>query len=483
MNTMKKLCFSLCVLAYCLNSVSGHSWVACTDYRGSQDYYNPTQCFGYPRNWGNVASGSAFGEDRGFNFQAPDSGSQPCRDPLGSAPGYGYSTIYPMATYAPGSTVCLAWPSKNHVAATCTNQYIPDTALELYVSPSPTGNSDPTQQTFNQHLVQNWTQHANGVIDFKGFQHCPKFCENMDKSLCSQCFTVPSNLQAGKIYTFQWWWVFNAGTPAYTTCWEAKIAGGSNSGSGSSSTTAAGSSTTGSRSTTGSQPATTGSHQGSSTTGTVVPPPICGGSGSGSGSGTGLPNGKESVAITTAPFIIPSSGSFDVVVAYSALGSRTITVDVLDTKANPTWYGKGVTSVSAGSGTVTIHVTLSTSPTTGPNYVLRAWVVDSQYNSKPDPWTYTIAANDFSVSVGGSSAFYSQSYTACNDTTPCDNLCGGANEVQTCNCDETGHVTVLCKNTPAPVINSTESATSASTTSHSVSLLLLGAAAVAVYFL
>jgi hypothetical protein len=27
----------------------------------------------------------------------------------------GYTTTYPMASYAPGQQVCLAWPTKNHV--------------------------------------------------------------------------------------------------------------------------------------------------------------------------------------------------------------------------------------------------------------------------------------------------------------------------------------------------------------------------------
>merc|ERR1719419_880857 len=59
-------------------------------------------------------------------------------------------------------------------------------------------------------------------IDFQGFQNCPAFCENMDKSLCTGSFTVPTDLADG-IYTFQWKWVFNKGTAPYITCFEAYV--------------------------------------------------------------------------------------------------------------------------------------------------------------------------------------------------------------------------------------------------------------------
>ena len=129
----------------------------------------------------------------GFNYQSTE--TQTCRDPLSSdRTTYGYST-YNMATYTTGQQVCLAWPSKNHVAATCTNQYIPDTALKLYATR--TGTSDPTQSVFDQNQVADMGGHVNGVIDFKGFQNCTKFCENMDKSLCVGCFNIPANMAEG----------------------------------------------------------------------------------------------------------------------------------------------------------------------------------------------------------------------------------------------------------------------------------------------
>merc|ERR1719373_1154845 len=100
---------------------------------------------------------------------------------------------YPMARYKQGQEVVLAWPSKNHVAATCTNAFIPDTSLELFIAPF----------TSTDTIENAWTQvpasfsddpHTNGDMDFKGFQNCPDFCNNMDKSLCTGTFLVPEDM-------------------------------------------------------------------------------------------------------------------------------------------------------------------------------------------------------------------------------------------------------------------------------------------------
>lgn len=126
-----------------------------------------------------------------------------------------------MATYQRGQQITLAWPTKNHVAATCTNAFIPDTSLELFVAPFT-----------DLEAENNWVQvpasfsdnpHQNGQMDFLGFQNCPDFCNNMDKSLCTGTFLVPE-LEDGK-YTFQWRWEFNSGTTPYVTCFEANVSG------------------------------------------------------------------------------------------------------------------------------------------------------------------------------------------------------------------------------------------------------------------
>jgi hypothetical protein len=337
-----------------------------------------------------------------------------------------------MAKYKAGSTVCLAWPSKNHVAATCTNQYIPDTGLELYHG-GVTGSSDPAQSAFKQNLVRNWTEHKNGVIDFKGFQRCPNFCSNMDKSLCTQCFTVPSNLQVGKTYTFQWYWTFNQGSEPYTSCWEAQIV---------SSTTGSGSSTTGS-----SVPSTTGAagNTGSGTGGGVTPP-IC-------QQDIGiidLPTSGDVVFISKAPFIVAASGAFDVVVAYSATGARIINVDLLDTATNvSTILAHGSAAVDSGKGTVSVSVSLTgDKPALGTHYQLRTWIVDETYASQSDAFLYEMARDQADVSVAEDSV-YSEDMSPCEDQEQCGDLCGAGN-VSQCNCDINNKVTVVCAGTPMP---------------------------------
>lgn len=203
-----------------LKSGKSHSWIHCSDYRGSVEYYDEKDCYGHPRPLpgGRLpATSGLFGLDIGFNQQPSvmKSGVQECHGPAQDQ-----LDLKPSARYRPGQVVTLAWPSKNHVAATCTNQWIPDTRVELYVAPY-AESGHPTSYT--QILRASFTEepHENGKMDFKGFQNCPKFCENMDKALCTGDFTVP-DLSDG-LYTFQWVWEFNAGTAPYVTCFEAWV--------------------------------------------------------------------------------------------------------------------------------------------------------------------------------------------------------------------------------------------------------------------
>jgi len=198
-------------LAASITGVVGHSWIHCSDYRGDTRYYEPESCFGHPRPAnGKIPQMTAFGVDTGFNEQPTTTCHNGPHDPVDG---------YPMARYRPGQQVTLAWPSKNHVAAQCTNAYIPDTSLELFVAQvDADGHPDdfvPVPASFSD------DPHVDGVMDFKGFQNCPAFCENMDKSLCTGTFLVP-NLADG-LYTFQWKWEFNAGTAPYITCFEAYV--------------------------------------------------------------------------------------------------------------------------------------------------------------------------------------------------------------------------------------------------------------------
>jgi len=193
-----------------------HSWLHCSDYRGDVKYFEEDKCFGHPRPLGGgLPAAQAFGQDIGFDEQRNPGDTSQCHapqtDPLAN---------FPAARYKQGATIRLAWPSKNHVAAPCTNPYIPDTSLELFFEPYGAG-ADPAQFTKVVEASFSTDPHENGKIDYKGFQNCPAFCENNDKSLCTGTFTVP-NVPDG-MYTFQWRWVFNAGTPPYVTCFDAYI--------------------------------------------------------------------------------------------------------------------------------------------------------------------------------------------------------------------------------------------------------------------
>lgn len=345
---------------FCLffGSAVAHSWIECTDYKiDSQkdaEYYNPDKCRGYARDWHlffNHIPGAVFGTDLSisdgtpYHFQGDE--SHTCVRPMANPPSDGYNSDFPMAKYKPGQKVCLAWPSKNHVAATCTNQYIPDTELKIFVSgPNPTSN--PKQSEFNKHLVKDLTAHKNGVIDFKGFQNCPKFCENMDKSLCTGCFYVPTDLQPGAIYTFQWYWIFNPGTPAYTSCWEALIEEGDGKVEAA--------------------PEQNESEQEPEKESQRSAPQQQEEETNNNNNG----GNRDSLQYKSTPRTIPKKqgSTFEVTMDYNTKSQKEIVVDILD-RMTWAWYGKGTATVS-GSGSVTIAVKVFDSIPNGGEYVLSA---------------------------------------------------------------------------------------------------------------
>lgn len=219
----------LSILSILFASAAAHSWVHCTDYRGSKEYYDDNQCFGnvrpLDRNPGDiiVPAQVRFGQDQGFNRNNADGNANfrpvdgKCQSLITDQMAGG---DFPMATYQRGQRVTLAWPAKNHAAAGCTNQFIPDGFVKVFVEPYKNAQGN----RFNQEIDGTWRQfpHTNGQIDFRGFQNCPKFCEDPDKALCTGDFTVP-DLPDGK-YSFQWLWEFNPGDE-YVTCWEAEVKG------------------------------------------------------------------------------------------------------------------------------------------------------------------------------------------------------------------------------------------------------------------
>jgi len=222
---MKLLLFFFALGAY------SHSWLHCTNYVGDLETFEPENCLGNPRPLaGNRnVDDSSFGQDIGMNFQP---GANRCQGTVSN----GLAANYPngIQTYETGKTYTLAWPPKNHVAAECTNPFIPDALMKLYMAPH-NGATDPDQETFKEMPVPasfSDDPHVNGVIDFKGFQNCPRFCENTDKALCTGTFTIPEGTPEGT-YTFQWYWGFNSEADLYSTCYEAAVvAGTGDSGTG-----------------------------------------------------------------------------------------------------------------------------------------------------------------------------------------------------------------------------------------------------------
>jgi hypothetical protein len=217
---MQKL---ISIYLYLLYKINAHSWLECTDYNiNSEDdklYWDKNKCNGYPRGF-TYQYEVNFGVDTGFEVNYDMHGGQQGRHNNGGCyPNLEntYNDKIKISKYNAGQVICLAYPSKNHVAEVCTNQYIPDTGTKIYRGTIISSNEFTIDKEY-QHLNG---EHIKGQIDYKGFQHCPKFCENMDKSLCTMCFKLEDDILEGR-YTFKWAWEFNPGE-FYYSCWDANI--------------------------------------------------------------------------------------------------------------------------------------------------------------------------------------------------------------------------------------------------------------------
>lgn len=214
-----KLLLNIFVFLCFVSLANAHSWIACTNYRADPALpYQDDQCFGYPRNW-NDNYNEIFGRNMGLEYRG--SGCDPRFDSTG------YTERYPMAQYTQGEEVWLAWGSLNHVSAEpdnppgCenpTSRWIPDNGIRLFISEF--DNTD--QDVFYQNEI---TPFGVGIstsdsVSFTGFQHCPRFCKDNERSVCTGNFTVPKNLVGD--FTFQWFWEFNVGE-FYSTCFDATI--------------------------------------------------------------------------------------------------------------------------------------------------------------------------------------------------------------------------------------------------------------------
>ncbi|XP_013396642.1 uncharacterized protein LOC106163560 [Lingula anatina] len=217
------------VLGWFLATVNSHSWLTCVDYlEENGHFYSHDLCRAYPRGAYPFYAPKdiPFGTDRGFNHQPTE--AQACITERND--GANYNSDYPRAVYYPGQRVVIAHPTKNHVADTCTNPFIPDNGNWIYFYPTGETGTDPTLSTYrsDSYLLVDFgvapTGQGAAITTYpkKGFQNAPKFCEppGTDKALATYAFDFPE-MPPGT-YSFMWLWEFNQGS-FYSGCWEAEV--------------------------------------------------------------------------------------------------------------------------------------------------------------------------------------------------------------------------------------------------------------------
>ena len=193
-----------------LNKLNAHSWLECVDYEDNTVApYNKDKCNGFPRGFERQFR-EGFGIDTGFNSLGHE--NQNC--PIQYSPDL-YKNVK-MAEYVPGQDINFVAPSKGHVAADCTNAFMPDNGIKIFRS------SQPFSEDYTVPLTMNGMPHINGQIDFLGFQRCFNFCENKDKAPCYHSFKLDTGVTQSGIYNFKWVWEFNVGE-YYISCFDAMI--------------------------------------------------------------------------------------------------------------------------------------------------------------------------------------------------------------------------------------------------------------------
>eukprot|EP01116_Phalansterium_solitarium_P018969 TRINITY_DN5172_c0_g1_i1.p1 TRINITY_DN5172_c0_g1~~TRINITY_DN5172_c0_g1_i1.p1 ORF type:complete len:193 (-),score=12.46 TRINITY_DN5172_c0_g1_i1:244-822(-) len=98
------------------------------------------------------------------------------------------------------------------------------------------------------------------------------------------------------------------------------------------------------------------------------------------GNATGYP---DVIALSSYPSVLPTSGSFQVTVQYSANVERDIVVDILRLP-DYAWFGKGITFVPAGASSLQLTITISGSIPVGTNYELKGWIAPRGQGSAPN---------------------------------------------------------------------------------------------------
>jgi hypothetical protein len=94
-----------------VTSVSGHSWITCTDYlEENGDYWDAALCRAFPRHGAEFTSRTGqFGADKGYNVINPPNNA-PCRTRRDDAKAYDGN--HPIAVYFPGQNVVITHPTK-----------------------------------------------------------------------------------------------------------------------------------------------------------------------------------------------------------------------------------------------------------------------------------------------------------------------------------------------------------------------------------
>ena len=272
----KVLVASFLLSQVCLQDVSAHSWLACSDYRGDVNYFEQDKCFGWARRWEDRGSALTAPQPKGYQI-AIESNNSPrafanngCDRPMGSSSSAfwkdGYSAEFPHATYEQGQVYCMTWSMQNHATTPedCTNNQAKSDAaardsLYLYISNvNPT--VDPSQDEFllrninevaglandcNPHneaysqeeACQLGLEKQQEARDCKGFQRSPAFCENTGQAMGTGCVFIPEDMPTGH-YVGQWYWNTTFVRPtfvqetAYKSCFDFEVvAAGTMSGS------------------------------------------------------------------------------------------------------------------------------------------------------------------------------------------------------------------------------------------------------------
>ena len=172
-------------------SVSGHSWLHCSNYNGvinGQDFVE-TSCDGYIRQWQSMWGATGFATDRGVNYQASEGAW--CQSSFSSDVESMYDDGYPAAEYYDGDIIRLVWPAKNHANYECFNN-IPDTSMKLFYSTTlaTSRTSDPSSLDTDWTVYHDFQDGCTPGTDGCGFQNCPQFCDNTDGAPCYGDITI-----------------------------------------------------------------------------------------------------------------------------------------------------------------------------------------------------------------------------------------------------------------------------------------------------